>query len=202
MERIALGEMPHAGGLLRSLLGLRVTVSPPSIGLSPKSARPSHPSVSKPQTVGGSLSDGLGGFRFGFGWNTPDQPRAIQGSLQVELVGETAGQATIEGGDWVGDRASPAFAEAEQQVQMQYDATRTEGGTSQVGASEPLDEGDEVAPPSTFVDRTSMTGDDPRGLGEQELAEATNTVSTPSSYSGKRLKKTKMRKQKLRSPEY
>ncbi len=50
IQRIALGEMPHAGGVLRALLGLRVVISPPITGRvsHPRAVRPAHPLVSEP----------------------------------------------------------------------------------------------------------------------------------------------------------
>ncbi|KAI1784244.1 hypothetical protein LXA43DRAFT_229962 [Ganoderma leucocontextum] len=52
IQRIALGEMPHAGRVLRSLLGLRVAISPPTTGhriSHSRAVRPAHPPVSKPK---------------------------------------------------------------------------------------------------------------------------------------------------------
>ena len=50
IERIVLGDMPHAGGVLRSLLGLRVAVSGPLPGLRPSAmgARPVVPPPPEP----------------------------------------------------------------------------------------------------------------------------------------------------------
>ncbi|KAM5542629.1 hypothetical protein V8D89_003590 [Ganoderma adspersum] len=50
IQRIASGEIPHAGGVLRSLLGLPVVISPPTYGRVPHSrtTKLAHPRVNKP----------------------------------------------------------------------------------------------------------------------------------------------------------
>lgn len=55
IEKIALGYMPHAGGVLRSLLGLRITVAPPSpeVGVRPNATVLPFPTPSSPPVAGG-----------------------------------------------------------------------------------------------------------------------------------------------------